>query len=99
MERLDQYIEAARKRGDEATHHEPKAASVSYDRERKRLTIALINGTEITISPTIMGLPADADLSGVRVEGGGYDLYFPAIDEGAYVPEICRAAVDAKLAA
>ena len=35
---------------------------------------------------------------GARVEGGGYDRYFPAIDEGAYVPEICRA-VGAKRAA
>ncbi len=99
MEQLDQAIDAAMKRGEEAARHEPRAASVRYDRERKRLTIVLLNGTEITMAPAILGLSEDADLSGARVEGGGYDLYFPAIDEGAYVPEICRAAVDAKRAA
>ena len=53
----------------------------------------------ILFRPFLLGLSEDTDPSGgARVEGGGYDRYFPAIDEGAYVPEICRA-VGAKRAA
>ncbi len=50
------------------------------------------------LSPT----PAGADnkkLADLRLEGGGYDLYWPALDEGVFIPELCAEITYGKLAA
>ena len=59
----------------------------------------LVGDVEVAIPVRLLGFPAAADLSGVRVEGSGFDLYFPAIDEDAYVPDLIRLAIEVPRAA
>ena len=99
MEPLDETIARAMERGERASAVEPRAASAHFDVARKRLVLELVGDVELTIPVRALGFPADADLSGVRVEGGGFDLYFPAIDEGAFVPDLARAAIEHRLVA
>ena len=99
MEPLDETIARAMARGEKAAAVEPRASSVRFDAARNRLVLELVGDVELTIPARALGFPTDADLSGVRVEGGGFDLYFPAIDEGAFVPDLVRAAIEHRLAA
>lgn len=99
MEPIDETIARAMERGAKATAVESRAASARLDVARKRLVLELVGDVELTIPVRALGFPADADLSGVRVEGGGFDLYFPAIDEGAFVPDLARAAIEHRLVA
>jgi len=99
MEPIDEVIARAMARGAKQAACEPQAVSAHYDSVRKRLIIELVGGSELTIPADRLGLPANADLSGVRVEGAGFDLYFPAIDEGAFVPDLARAAIEHRLTA
>ncbi|TCS71586.1 hypothetical protein EDC61_109132 [Sulfuritortus calidifontis] len=99
MDDLDRTIEAAIRRGEDLAGHEPRAISARFDIERKRLVIELSTGAELSISPSLLNLPEGADLSGVQILGDGYDLYFPKIDEGVFVPDLCRSAFDMQLAA
>lgn len=99
MDKLDQAIESALKHGGVLESYEPKAITARFDLERKRLIIELSTGAELSITASLLNLPEDADLNGVEVTGGGFDLYFPKIDEGAFIPDLCRAAFDMRLAA
>lgn len=99
MEPLDEAIARAFERGEALRRREPRAVAARYDRATRRLVLSLQGDVEIAIPVALLGLPAEVDLSDVRVEGGGYDLYFPALDEGAYVPDLCRAAIEHRLAA
>ena len=99
MEPLDEIIARAMERGAKAAAVEPRAASARFDAERKRLVLELVGDVELSIPVHALGYPTGADLSGVRVEGGGFDLYFPAIDEGAFVPDLARAAIEHRLVA
>ncbi len=99
MEPIDETIARAMRRGDEMTANSPRAVDVHFDASRSRLALLLEGDVELTIPAIALGFPADADLSGVRVEGGGFDLYFPVIDEGAFVPDLARAAIEHRLAA
>lgn len=99
METIDEQIARALERGAKAVAAEPRALAVYLDSERSRLTLVLEGGAELSIPIAALGFALDADLSGVRVEGGGFDLYFPAIDEGAFVPDLARAAIEHRLAA
>lgn len=99
VEPIDEIIARAMARGAKASTAEPRAAGVSLDLVRNRLVLQLEGDVELTIPVNALGFPTGADLSGVRVEGGGFDLYFPAIDEGAFVPDLVRAAIEHRLAA
>lgn len=99
MDPIDETIARAMARGEKAAALEPRAASARFDAERKRLVLELVGDVELTIPVRALGFAIDADLSGVRVEGGGFDLYFPAIDEGAFVPDLARAAIEHRLVA
>ncbi|NWG30365.1 MAG: hypothetical protein HXY29_02560 [Rhodocyclaceae bacterium] len=99
MEALDETIARAFARGEAALRREPRALAARYDAASRRLVLTLDGNVEIAMPAAVLGLPANADLSDVRVEGGGFDLYFPAFDEGAYVPDLCRAAIEHRLAA
>jgi len=99
MEAIDEIIARAMGCGEQASTIEPRAAGVCVDVARKRLVLELEGDIELTIPVRALGFPTGADLSGVRVEGGGFDLYFPAIDEGAFVPDLVRAAIEHRLAA
>ncbi|MFZ4536604.1 hypothetical protein [Propionivibrio sp.] len=99
MEPVDEMIARAMKRGEEAAVVEPRAVSVRFDTVRNRLVLEFEGDVELAIPAGALGLPATADLSDVRLEGGGFDLYFPSIDEGAFVPDLARAAIEHRLAA
>lgn len=99
METIDEQIARALDRGARAAATEPRAIAVRLDAERRRLVLELEGGAELSIPVTALGFAPDADLTGVRVEGAGFDLYFPAIDEGAFVPDLALAAIEHRLAA
>lgn len=99
----EQSIDAALKRGQRLAKAEHRATGVRLDTARARLIIEFDNGVEMStpislLSPTL----ASADnekLAKVRLEGGGYDLYWPALDEGLYIPDLCAEITYGKLAA
>lgn len=99
METIDEVIARAMERGAKAASCEPMAISARFDATVRRLFIELAGNVELSIPADQLGFPQGSDLSGVRVEGGGFDLYFPAIDEGAFVPDLARAAIEHRLAA
>ena len=99
METIDEVIARAMERGAKAITSEPIAIGARFDATARRLFIELAGNVELSIPADQLGFPLGADLSGVRVEGGGFDLYFPAIDEGAFVPDLARAAIEHRLAA
>jgi hypothetical protein len=99
MDVLDDQIQAALAKGKEIAERESKAVAATFDAGSRRLRLDLSSGASLWVSPVLLQLSVDADLSDVQIEGGGLDLYFPCIDEGAYVPDICRAAFEMKLAA
>lgn len=99
MVTIDEVITLALNRGAKVASSEPMAISASFDATARRLFIELAGHVELSIPADQLGFPQGADLSGVRVEGGGFDLYFPAIDEGALVPDLARAAIEHRLAA
>ena len=99
MEPVDEIIARAMERGATAAAREPQAVSARFDASRQRLILELVGNVELSIPADRLGFSPNADLSGVQVEGGGFDLYFPAIDEGAFVPDLARAAIEQRLAA
>lgn len=99
METIDEVIARAMERGAKAAACEPMAVNARFDATARRLFIELAGNVELSIPADQLGFPRGSDLSGVRVEGGGFDLYFPAIDEGAFVPDLARAAIEHRLAA
>ena len=99
MEPTDEAMARAFARGGQLRQSEPQALDVHLDAVRCRLVLDLVGDVEVAIPVRFLGFPAGADLSGVRVEGGGFDLYFPAIDEGAYVPDLIRSAIEVPRAA
>jgi len=99
MEALDEIIARALERGSKSSETEPCATAARVESSRGRLVLELVGGAELSLPIASLGFSLGADLSGVRVEGGGFDLYFPAIDEGAFIPELARAAIEHRLAA
>lgn len=99
MEPMDEMIARALERGAKAAAVEPRAISAHIDEARARVVMELEGGAELSIPVAAFGFLPNADLTGVRIEGGGFDLYFPAIDEGAFVPELARSAIEHRLAA
>ena len=97
MEPVDEMIARATKRGEEAASVEPRAVSARFDTARNRLVLEFEGNAELAIPADALGFPATADMSDVRLEGGGFDLYFPSIDEGVFVPDLVRAAIGHRL--
>lgn len=99
MEQIDEIIAHAIERGKKAVAQEPQAISARLDAARHRLILELVGDVELSIPINLLGFSLDADLAGVQVVGGGFDLYFPSIDEGTFVPDLARAAIEHRLAA
>lgn len=99
----EQAIEEALKRGQKLAKVEHKAIGARLDSARGRLVIEFDNGVEMS-TPISLLLPqlAETDkqkLADVRIEGGGYDLYWPELDEGLYIPDLCADMTYGRLAA
>lgn len=99
----EQAIDAALKRGQDLAKVEHRAISARLDAARSRLVIEFDNGVEMS-TPISLLLPQLTDidkqkLADVRIEGGGYDLYWPELDEGLYIPDLCADMTYGRLAA
>ena len=67
------------------------AAGVSYDARTARLRIELVSGVGVSIPVARIGGLAGAPASlirSVRLQGGGYGLYWPSLDLDLAVPEL-----------
>lgn len=61
------------------------------------------NGVEMSTPVALLGEPfasaTPASLADLRIEGGGYDLYWPSLDEGIFLPDMCADVTYGRLAA
>jgi hypothetical protein len=99
MDTTDEMIARAFERGRNAVAVDPRAVGAHFDAATERFVLELEGGVELSMPARMLGFGSEVDLSGVRVEGGGFDLYFPAADEGVFVPDLVRAALEHRLAA
>ena len=87
----DAEFEAAVARGREVKKSEPRAVAARYDRETGRVAVELANGC-IYIFPAELAQELrgadDEALSGIVVDGAGFNLHWPAIDADLYVPAL-----------
>lgn len=99
METSDEMIARAFERGAKAAASQPRAIGARLDSRRVHLVLELASGAELSIPVACLGFAHNGDLSGVRVEGAGFDLYFPQLDEGAYIPDLIHSAITHQQAA
>lgn len=87
----DSAFEAAEVRGREMAKSEPRAVAARYDRETGRVAVELANGCAYIfparLAQELQGADDEA-LSGVVVDGAGFNLHWPAIDADLYVPAL-----------
>ena len=87
----DAEFKAAETRGSEMMKSEPRATAAHYDRETGRVVIELANGCTYIfpaqLAQELHGADDDA-LSGIVVDGAGFNLHWPAIDADLYVPAL-----------
>ncbi len=93
-------IQPALEKGRQLDQIQPKAVAVRI--ESTRLILGFNNGAEVIVP---MALLPDAvasaslhDATQVTIEGGGHDLYWPTLDEGLYIPDLCARATFGELA-
>ena len=87
----DAEFDAAEARGREKMRTEPRAQAARYDSETRRVVVELMNGCTYVFPATLAQELHDADdeaLSGVVVDGAGFNLHWPAIDADLYVPAL-----------
>ncbi len=98
----EQSIQAALQRGNALDLIQPRAVAVHVDGGKQRLVLDLENGAEIAIPFAL--LPASIEKAdptqraNVLLEGAGHDLYWPDLDEGLYIPDLCAKATFGELA-
>jgi Protein of unknown function (DUF2442) len=85
----DEQIEAARERGRIAQETEPRAVSARYDAKSGRIIVELTSGATFAFPPALVeglcdGTPAQ--LAEVQVQGCGFGLHWPSLDEDFTVP-------------
>jgi len=87
----DAVLEGAEARGREMVKSEPRAVAARYDCETGRVTVELANGCTYIFPAELAQELHGADdetLSGVVVDGAGFNLHWPAIDADLYVPAL-----------
>ena len=87
----DSGFEAAEARGREMVKSEPRATAARYDRETGRVAVELANGCTYIFPAELAQELHGADdeaLSGVVVDGAGFNLHWPALDADLYVPAL-----------
>lgn len=90
MNEHEEYLEATR-RGEEMLATIPHAVSAHYDRRIGRVIVRLSTGLDIMFSPKDAQELETAtwkQLQNIVVEPPGFDLYFPEIDAGLYIPSL-----------
>lgn len=103
MATSEQSILAALERGRALDLVQPKAVAVHVDERRQRLVLDFDNGAEFAIPfallPAVIAQSNPVKLSRISIEGAGHDLYWPDLDEGLYIPDLCAKATFGELAA
>ena len=93
-----EYRDATR-RGREMRKHVPHAISAHYDERLKRVFVRLSNRLEIALNPadhqTLHQATAE-QLSEIELWGAGYELFFPKLDDGVYVPSLIQGILGSK---
>ena len=85
----DSGFEAAEARGRKTVKAEPRAVAARYDRETGRVAVELANGCTCIfpaeLAQELQGADDEA-LSGVAVDGAGFNLRWPALEADLHVP-------------
>ena len=87
----DAGFEAALARGREMMKSESRAVAARYDRETGRVAVELANGCTYIFPPELVQELQGADveaLSGVLIDGAGFNLHWPAIGADLHVPAL-----------
>lgn len=84
-------FDAAEARGRELMETAMRAAEARYDRATGRVMIDLTNGCAYAFPAQLvqdLNGATDDQLSGVEVDGLGFNLHWPALDADLYVPAL-----------
>ena len=102
MANSEHSIQDAIRRGNALDLVQPRAVAVRVDVRKRRLVLDLDNQAEIAIPfallPSSIALADAEKLAHVHVDGAGHDLYWPDLDEGLYIPDLCAKATFGELA-
>ena len=82
---------AAQRRGRDQLKNLPRAVSARYDSRLNRLLVVLTNRLEVAIAPEtvqILQHATPAELGSVEVTAPGFELFFPALDDGLWLPTL-----------
>jgi Protein of unknown function (DUF2442) len=89
VELTDAQIEAAMERGRIAQETEPRATFARYDRKSGRIIVELTSGATFAFPPELVEGLCDGtpeQLAEVEVQGAGFGLHWPSLDEDYSVP-------------
>ena len=98
MDEHMEYLEATRHR-QETLATIPHALSARYDRRIGRIVIRLSTGLDIAFSPRDAQELETAtwkQMENIVIEPPGFDLYFPDIDAGLYIPALLEGFLGSK---
>ncbi|HEV2562270.1 MAG TPA: DUF2442 domain-containing protein [Rhizomicrobium sp.] len=86
---FDAEIDAALARGKAKNETEPRAQSVRFDRDVRKIVVTFTNGSEFSFPPELaQGLSGatDEQLGAIRILGKGHGLHWEALDTDLTVP-------------
>ena len=95
----DTEYKAAGRRGREMRKHVPHAVASVYYPEIDRVLVLLSNHLEIALNPRnhqALHTATAEQLGEIELSGGGYELFFPKLDDGVYVPSLIQGILGSK---
>jgi hypothetical protein len=87
----EKEFELAEKRGQETYDNVPHAIEATYVPSIRRLLILLSNGLEISLRQEEFATfrnASPADLETIELNAEGFEVHFPKIDEGFWIPDL-----------
>lgn len=87
----DTEFSAAEAHGQAVLEAEPRAVSAHYNRKTGCVTVDLINGCSYAFPISLVQDLREAstvDLTGVEVDGTGFNLHWPKLDVDLYIPAL-----------
>ncbi len=84
---------AAKARGQRLRRSSPYATQARYEAKIGRVLVTLNTGVEVAFAPErIQALCSarPADMKKIEITPSGYELFFPALDEGIFLPGLLR---------
>jgi hypothetical protein len=89
----DKESKAARRYMREMRKHVPHAVTASYQPQLRKILVTLSDGLEIALDPKRIQTLEDARpsaLKNIEINAAGYELFFPALDDGIWVPGLLQ---------